>query len=47
MDPTVWKDPHTFNPQRFLDADGSVANKEMVISFSMGLYFCLSDLGRR
>lgn len=44
MDPNIWKDPHTFNPQRFLDADGSVANKEMVISFSMGRRSCLGEI---
>lgn len=47
MDPAVWEDPHKFNPERFLDAHGNVTNKEAVISFSMGLYFCLSDIDVR
>ena len=32
----VWKDPETFRPERFLDKDGRVINKDSVIAFSLG-----------
>ena len=37
MDPTVWKDPTTFRPERFLGATGGVIDKDKVIPFSIGL----------
>ena len=36
MDPDVWRNPEKFDPERFLDSEGSVQNKEKVISFSLG-----------
>jgi len=36
MDPTVWKDPTSFRPERFLDATGRVIDKDKVIPFSIG-----------
>ncbi len=37
-DARVWKDPYTFNPERFLDEDGKVHKREQLIPFSMGEY---------
>ncbi len=37
-DTRVWKDPYTFNPERFLDEDGKVHRIEQLIPFSMGEY---------
>jgi cytochrome P450 len=36
MDPTVWKDPDVFRPERFLDDEGNVILKDKVIPFSIG-----------
>jgi cytochrome P450 len=36
MDPEVWKDPNVFRPERFLDDEGSVILKDLVIPFSIG-----------
>ena len=35
-DATMWKEPYTFNPQRFIDNEGKVHNRENIIPFSMG-----------
>ncbi len=35
-DPKVWKEPFTFNPEHFLDDNGSVCNREKIIPFGMG-----------
>ncbi len=35
-DTRIWKDPYTFNPERFLDVDGKVHRREQLIPFSMG-----------
>jgi len=48
MDPAVWKDPETFRPERFLDADMNIINQDLVISFSLGKRSCLGEvLGRQ
>lgn len=36
MDPTVWKDPATFRPERFLDDAGNVVGGDEVVAFSIG-----------
>lgn len=43
MDPTVWIDPQTFKPDRFLRDSNrqDVINKDTIIPFSMGLHFLL------
>lgn len=44
-DPDMWKDPDTFNPQRFLTADGEL-NKDLagsVLIFSMGKRRCIGE----
>ena len=36
-DPTVWEDPDTFNPARFLDDEGKLLRKEFFIPFGIGM----------
>lgn len=38
-DPTVWEDPDTFNPTRFLDKEGTLVRKECLIPFGIGMLF--------
>lgn len=35
-DPTVWDDPDTFSPTRFLDKEGKLLRKECFIPFGIG-----------
>ncbi|OMJ09367.1 putative sterigmatocystin biosynthesis [Smittium culicis] len=39
LDSSVWEDPKTFNPDRFLGADGDKLKKE-VLAFSTGVRMC-------
>uniref|UniRef100_A0A1A8QL80 Cytochrome P450 1A n=2 Tax=Nothobranchius pienaari TaxID=704102 RepID=A0A1A8QL80_9TELE len=44
-DPAIWSDPETFDPQRFLDAEGSL-NKDLtsnVLIFSLGQRRCIGE----
>ncbi|XP_053720986.1 cytochrome P450 1A1 [Synchiropus splendidus] len=46
-DPEVWKDPSSFNPDRFLSADGTELNKlegEKVLIFGMGKRRCIGEV---
>ncbi|CAN9506807.1 unnamed protein product [Ophioblennius macclurei] len=46
QDPELWKDPSSFNPERFLSADGTEVNKvdgEKVMSFGMGKRRCIGE----
>ena len=35
-----WENPDTFNPNRFMDADGNVVKNELLIPFSIGKRVC-------
>ena len=37
-DPDIWEEPHKFKPERFLDEDGCLQEKEELIPFSTGIY---------
>ena len=43
LDPDHFYDPHTFNPSRFLDADGVFHPDDHVVSFSIGKRYCLGQ----
>uniref|UniRef100_A0A8C7UA71 Cytochrome P450 1A n=1 Tax=Oncorhynchus mykiss TaxID=8022 RepID=A0A8C7UA71_ONCMY len=49
-DPELWKEPSSFNPDRFLSADGTELNKlegEKVLVFGMGKRRCIGEaIGR-
>lgn len=40
-DPTVWDDPDSFNPARFLDTEGNLLRKECFIPFGIGMLFLI------
>ncbi|KAG8014728.1 Hydroxyacyl-coenzyme A dehydrogenase [Nibea albiflora] len=42
-DPTVWDDPDTFNPARFLDDEGKLLRKECFIPFGIGRRVCMGE----
>ncbi|XP_072045167.1 cytochrome P450 2U1-like [Amphiura filiformis] len=42
-DGNLWKDPHTFNPERFLDESGALIRREELIPFSAGRRKCLGE----
>ena len=42
-DPEYFKDPETFNPDRFLNENGEFVNDERVIPFGIGKRFCLGQ----
>ncbi|GLD55536.1 cytochrome P450 1A1 [Lates japonicus] len=46
-DPELWKDPSSFNPDRFLSPDGTELNKlegEKVMAFGMGKRRCIGEV---
>lgn len=44
MDTIHWKDPETFRPERFLDKDNNIINKDKFIPFSLGRRSCLGEV---
>ena len=42
-DPDYWKDPNTFNPDRFLDEQDHFKHDERVIPFGVGKRYCLGQ----
>ncbi len=38
MDPNIWGDPDRFRPDRFIDQEGNIINREYVIPFSIGMF---------
>ncbi|XP_066287065.1 cytochrome P450 2U1-like [Branchiostoma lanceolatum] len=40
-DPSLWKEPDQFNPERFLDNQGQYMKKDALIPFSIGRRSCL------
>ncbi|KAJ8383006.1 hypothetical protein SKAU_G00037840 [Synaphobranchus kaupii] len=42
-DPTVWKDPDTFNPCRFLNENGQMLRRECFIPFGIGRRVCMGE----
>ncbi|XP_072037477.1 cytochrome P450 2J4-like [Amphiura filiformis] len=42
-DPDLWANPDEFNPERFLDEDGELQEKEELIPFSIGRRVCIGD----
>ena len=43
LDSDHFHDPHKFNPERFLDANGKFEPDDHVISFSVGKRYCLGQ----
>ena len=42
-DETIWKEPRTFNPERFLDDNMNIINTDNFIPFGTGRRRCLGD----
>ena len=42
-DPTHFKDPDVFNPERFINSEGKFINDERVIAFGIGKRSCLGQ----
>ncbi|KAI5647001.1 cytochrome p450 domain-containing protein [Phthorimaea operculella] len=42
-DPELWEDPHTFNPDRFINANGTLTTVEHMYPFGLGRRRCPGD----
>ena len=42
-DPNIWQEPELFRPERFLDDNGCLKNREEFIPFSVGRRVCLGE----
>ena len=38
LDPTLWKDPHQFRPERFIDTRGAFKLRDNFCPYGMGMY---------
>jgi cytochrome P450 len=44
MNPEVWPEPEVCRPERFLDTEGNIINKDQMLSFSLGKRSCLGEV---
>jgi len=44
FDSEVWPEPEKFRPERFLDENGQLTNKNLMLAFSLGKRSCLGEL---
>ncbi|KAJ8985266.1 hypothetical protein NQ317_007051 [Molorchus minor] len=44
MDPNLWDEPETFNPSRFINAEGKVTKPEYFLPFGVGRRMCLGEI---
>nr|WDY85991.1 cytochrome P450 18A1 [Pagiophloeus tsushimanus] len=44
MDPTLWKEPETFDPSRFIDREGKIHRPEYFLPFGVGRRMCLGEV---
>jgi len=44
MDPQVFSEPEKFIPERFLDSNGAITNRDLMIAFSFGKRSCLGEI---
>ncbi|XP_038079209.1 cytochrome P450 2J6-like [Patiria miniata] len=42
-DPSVWEEPQSFRPERFLDKDGKFQSREELTSFGIGRRACIGE----
>ncbi|CAG5131719.1 unnamed protein product [Candidula unifasciata] len=42
-DPKIWGDPENFRPERFIDENGSLLNREELIPFGIGRRVCMGE----
>ena len=43
LDPTLWNEANEFDPTRFLDENGNVMKRDLIIPFSVGPRACLGE----
>jgi cytochrome P450 len=43
LDKKIWGDPETFRPERFINEDGALLNREEFVPFGVGKRLCLGE----